>query len=287
MIFVVTSLVSFGCTTLTSVRGGLRPVCRRPLLRGAPSPTEIREAADDIDEEVTRLNRVVNDVLDFARPLHFDLAPTDVNRVCEESAAAASTDGASPAVHLDLDPSLGVVNTDGERLRSALVNILVNARHAVAARRAGDGTEPVATGVLSDAERTAGRSVAGGTTGTAGRRRTASRRQLERDSRVGVPLEAGGAASDHDVVLQTALLPGGRFSIVVRDRGVGIEQADLARVFEPYFTTKRAGTGLGLAISRNIVKGLGGSIAVSSQQGHGTEIRLELPMDSSREERTP
>ena len=94
-------------------------------------------------------------------------------------------------------------------------------------------------------------------------------------------------ASAHDVVLRTALLPGGRFSIVVRDRGVGIDQEDLARVFEPYFTTKRAGTGLGLAISRNIVQGLGGSIAVSSQPGQGTEIRLELPMDSNRQERTP
>ena len=63
-----------------------------------------------------------------------------------------------------------------------------------------------------------------------------------------------------------------------RDRGVGIQPADLACVFEPYFTTRRAGTGLGLAIARNIVEGLGGRIDISSQPGIGTEIRIELPV---------
>jgi signal transduction histidine kinase len=48
-------------------------------------------------------------------------------------------------------------------------------------------------------------------------------------------------------------------------------------VFDPYFTTRRAGTGLGLAISRNIIEGLGGTIAVSSRTGEGTDVRIELP----------
>jgi signal transduction histidine kinase len=68
---------------------------------------------------------------------------------------------------------------------------------------------------------------------------------------------------------------------VVRDRGIGIAQPDLARVFEPYFTTKRTGSGLGLAIARNVVEGLGGAIQVSSQPGAGTEILIELPVDQA------
>ncbi len=88
----------------------------------------------DIDEETARLNRLVSEVLDFARPIKFDLAPTDLNALCEDAARAAGSD--APAIHirLELDPSLPMVVTDAERLRLALVNILTNARDAVAAR---------------------------------------------------------------------------------------------------------------------------------------------------------
>ena len=68
--------------------------------------------------------------------------------------------------------------------------------------------------------------------------------------------------------------------IDVRDRGVGIEADDLARVFDPFFTTRRTGTGLGLAISRRIIEGLGGTISVTSRPGHGTDVRIELPLAS-------
>jgi signal transduction histidine kinase len=71
---------------------------------------------------------------------------------------------------------------------------------------------------------------------------------------------------------------GDRVTLTIADRGVGIEPAALAHVFDPYFTTKRGGTGLGLPIAKNIVEGLGGSIAVTSTSGYGTELRIELPV---------
>jgi two-component system sensor histidine kinase HydH len=70
---------------------------------------------------------------------------------------------------------------------------------------------------------------------------------------------------------------GDRVSLVVADRGAGISGADLAHIFDPYFTTKRGGTGLGLPIAKNIVEGLGGTISVASAPGRGTEIQLDLP----------
>ena len=106
------------------------------------SAPAVKEAIADIDEEVARLNRVVNEVLDFARPIRFELSAADLNALCRESAAAAQTTP-GPPVHLDLDAALPEVTTDPERLRIALVNMLVNARHAVEAhgpaRRAGAG----------------------------------------------------------------------------------------------------------------------------------------------------
>ena len=101
------------------------------LRRKDVHPAAMHEAADDIDEEVVRLNRIVNDVLDFARPIHFELTAVDINALCRESAAAALASGPGAEIALDLDPMLSKARTDAERLRSALVNMLVNARQAM------------------------------------------------------------------------------------------------------------------------------------------------------------
>ncbi len=179
------------------------------------TPQNLREAIADIDEEVARLNRIVNEVLDFARPIRFELAPVDVNALCRESAAAAMAAGAGPGIDVRLDPAVRTISADHERLRIALVNMLVNARHA--------------------------------------------------------------ANGEGNAVVLATRIDVDRVQIAIADRGVGISSDDLGRIFDPYFTTKRGGTGLGLPIAKNIVEGLGGTIAVSSIPGQGTEIRVELP----------
>lgn len=108
----------------------------RVLRQAAGSPAESREAVADIDEEVRRLDRVVNEVLDFARPIHCEVGPTDLNALCRSAAEASLSGGSVPGISLRLDPQLPGVVTDGERVRTALVNILSNAREAVAARSA-------------------------------------------------------------------------------------------------------------------------------------------------------
>jgi signal transduction histidine kinase len=112
-------------------------------LRPEASPPEIREAVSDIDEEVDRLNRIVHDVLDFARPPAFSLEPVDLGRLCRDAAEAASASGEGPLIAVDLPEDPVTVTTDAERLRTALVNILLNARQAVSAREAaGDRLAP-------------------------------------------------------------------------------------------------------------------------------------------------
>ena len=65
----------------------------------------------------------------------------------------------------------------------------------------------------------------------------------------------------------------------ITDNGTGISEADIQRVFEPFYTTKndRGGTGLGLSITYGIVKKLGGQISVQSQIGVGTSFTVVLP----------
>ena len=111
----------------------------RTLGSESVSRNDIRQAMNDVDEEVERLNRVVNDVLDFARPIRFEYAPADVNTLCADAEQATRAAAAGVTAKLSLDPRLPPFVTDAERLRTALVNILINARHAVAARRQVDG----------------------------------------------------------------------------------------------------------------------------------------------------
>ena len=207
----------------------------RTLSQDNVARDQIRQALQDVDEEVARLNRVVNDVLDFARPIRFDYAATDVNAVCTD-AEQATRNGAAPViVKLIPDRALKPIVTDAERLRMALVNILANARQAVLDRDL-------------DARRS--------------------------------KLEAGNSnlgAESPDIEIQTMNGTAGHVSVIVRDRGMGVKPEDLPRVFDPYFTTKRTGSGLGLAIAKNIIEGMGGSIALESRVGHGTEIRIDLP----------
>lgn len=88
-----------------------------------------------------------------------------------------------------------------------------------------------------------------------------------------------------------AMRGGGRLRVEVRrdganarvtfaDTGAGIAPVDLARVFEPLFTTKERGqgNGLGLAVSRQIVEEHGGTIAVTSRVGEGTTFTITLPL---------
>jgi FixJ family two-component response regulator len=65
--------------------------------------------------------------------------------------------------------------------------------------------------------------------------------------------------------------------IEVIDGGVGMDEATLARIFRPFFTTKAAGMGLGLSISQTIVATHGGTLSVQSTAGAGSVFRIDLP----------
>lgn len=72
-------------------------------------------------------------------------------------------------------------------------------------------------------------------------------------------------------------------SLEITDSGRGLEEPLLARVFQPFFTTKPGGMGLGLSIAQTIVAMHGGTISVRSTLGRGTTFRIELPSKESVE----
>ena len=195
-------------------------------LRRTSTPDVVEKVSGSIEEEVERLNRVVADVLDFARPIRLNLAPADLVGICRDAASSASSVQPEVPVTFDFDPSLDgtAFSTDSERLRTVLTNVLANAQEAVR-EHAGDG-----------------------------------------------------GREDNAVRFQVRPAAKGEVRLTVADKGSGIEQVDLPRVFEPFYTTRRSGSGLGLAIARNIVEGLGGTIHVRSEVGRGTTVEVLLPV---------
>jgi signal transduction histidine kinase len=197
-------------------------------LRHPDAGVEARdEAIQDIDQEVVRLNRIVSEVLDYARPISFTWQDVDPNVICAEAAQAVRAAGGGVSIGSVLAPGLSAIRSDPERLRTVLVNLLQNAAQAVRAEGSAEG-------------------------------------------------DAAGSAPGA-IEIRTMPREDGGVTIVVHDDGTGIDPAVAARLFEPFFTTRRGGTGLGLAIARNIVDGLGGTIAITGGSPSGTDARLTLP----------
>jgi len=90
-----------------------------------------------------------------------------------------------------------------------------------------------------------------------------------------VTVRGGNESLDTD---NTHRLPAGDYiRITVEDHGCGIPRENLARIFDPYFTTKSQGSGLGLASVYSIVKRHGGTVGISSTLGVGSSFDIHLP----------
>jgi signal transduction histidine kinase len=89
------------------------------------------EALQDIEQEVVRLNRIVSEVLDYAKPITFAWRESDATAICREAAAAVRAADAGAAIETVLAPGLAPVRTDPERVRTVLINVLQNAVQAV------------------------------------------------------------------------------------------------------------------------------------------------------------
>jgi PAS domain S-box-containing protein len=85
---------------------------------------------------------------------------------------------------------------------------------------------------------------------------------------------------ERELRVQSTVLPPGAYArLVVADDGAGIETANLAQIFDPFYTTKgpREGTGLGLSVVHGIVRSHEGGIVVRSTPGQGTEFSVYFP----------
>ncbi|HEY8946434.1 MAG TPA: response regulator, partial [Polyangiaceae bacterium] len=92
-----------------------------------------------------------------------------------------------------------------------------------------------------------------------------------------------GHANENEVRITTQSIAQDKVLVEVSDTGCGMPADVLAKLFTPFFTTKPqgVGTGLGLTICHRLVSEIGGRISVSSELGHGTTFRIELPVGNA------
>jgi len=91
-------------------------------------------------------------------------------------------------------------------------------------------------------------------------------------------MEKGGRITIATSLYEQALQP--TISVQISDTGRGIAEAELLRIFEPFFSTRTKGTGLGLWVTQDIVRHHGGRIEVTSEEGACTTFNVILPVDS-------
>lgn len=91
------------------------------------------------------------------------------------------------------------------------------------------------------------------------------------------------ACSGEPKLILTTKVTGKSCTISIQDHGQGIDPEALAKIFEPYYTTKKKGTGLGLAIVRRIIRQHGGDIHAISAVGEGSTFTISLPCNRENE----
>jgi signal transduction histidine kinase len=192
-------------------------------LESAVSDEDAKWRLRTIQEQVSRISKIIQTLLNMARPGKAQQVPVSLKSVIESTLEFLTEKFSNHSIEArsKIDSAASVLG-DPERLQQLFLNLFMNAVDAMP-----DGGE------------------------------------------LRVSLES---TAD------------GKIKITVADEGQGIPERDLPRIFEPFFTSKEAGTGngLGLMVAKGIVKDHGGSMEVTSEQGHGTEFRILLPCSAAQ-----
>lgn len=92
-------------------------------------------------------------------------------------------------------------------------------------------------------------------------------------------------APDKGRILLQSSVDGDRIQVIIQDNGCGIPEADRARIFDAFFTTRPvgSGTGLGLTVARDTLRAHQGDVQIDSRPGTGTRVTLKIPMQGAQE----
>jgi PAS domain S-box-containing protein len=246
--------------SLGELSAGVAHEIRNPLTGIATSAQILRRRLESGDtraqfvdlilEESARLERIVEGLLQFARPAAPQLQRQSILPALDKALTLVHELAVRQDVLLHVERAAEVppIFVDHDQLLQVVLNVLMNALQALA-----KGGE-IRVSLKPARKRAATRSAIG-------------RRANDR-------LEPPGEMPLLDVV-----------EIRVQDNGPGLPAADLARVFDPFYTTRAQGTGLGLSICQSIIREHGGTITIESVVGQGTAVIIDLPVEKRHGDR--
>jgi len=197
------------------------------LPRKMADPRFLREMGSIVPREVERVDKLIRDLIDFARPRKPVRSVVDIGALFGSclSLAAPSLAKRGVTIGSDIEPGM-MVAMDADQVRQCAMNFILNAADSVEDRRTEDGT---------------------------------------RDAGPDIVIRARAVAA--------------AARVEIADKGCGMDAATLARVFEPFYTTKRGGVGLGLPLSKQYVEENGGRLELRSAVGDGTVVAMEFPLE--------
>jgi signal transduction histidine kinase len=86
-----------------------------------------------------------------------------------------------------------------------------------------------------------------------------------------------------ELSITTANIDGNHVLVTVKDSGPGVDPDAIAKIFEPFYTTKSGGMGMGLSICRSILQNHGGRLWASANGGSGATFQFSLPKHREEE----
>jgi len=196
------------------------------LADGFPKGDSRIQVADEIQKQIFKLERLVKDLLNYAKPVPANYLPTDINQLVDKVLSFFMTQrGRSMDLKIEkrFFSSLPKSMVDPNSMEQAFLNIILNAQKAMPK----GGTFTIST--------------------------------------VALPQRRDDGKEIQEV------------QIIFEDTGVGIQEENVSKIFNPFFSTRSDGTGLGLSITKNIVEQQGGKIEVESQVNVGTKFIITLP----------
>ncbi|MFQ5825280.1 MAG: ATP-binding protein [bacterium] len=200
-------------------------------------------------DSLSRMENVVADLLQLARPAQLEKKLESINDILQDSIEFVEHQISGKGIELDvkLEPGLPDIELDREHLKEAMVNLILNASQAI--EISGSICIHSRLNTLNKTLRDLG--------------------------------EVRVAAEENVVVgVQEVVLEKGRqvVRVEVRDSGCGIPEEHLKRIFDPFFTTKVNGTGLGLSFVKRVVNEHGGIVTAESQLGKGSCFTIYIPV---------
>ncbi len=169
-----------------------------------------------INNEVSRINEIIEEFVKYARFPAPDMKPNDINQIISQLGEMISQNVYETDVTMDLslDDNLGLFLVDKKKLIQVLLNLTMNALHAMP---------------------------------------------------YGGKLVLLSSLEDEDAIIK------------ISDSGIGINDEDLKKIFDPFFTKKDGGLGFGLAIVQRVIEDHHGTITCDSEVEKGTTFTIRLP----------